>query len=129
MPKTSVTSISVLHLSISKYVANDSAGVPIVFNIPADSITINPLTTGIAKTNTDFGITIYPNPNTGTFTITTKENNYTLIITTVLGKNIYQSEIKNQKSEIDISKQPNGVYFINIKTEKGTVSRKLIINK
>lgn len=72
---------------------------------------------------------IYPNPSNGSFTIETTENDYKVTFTNVLGENICQSEIKNQKSEINLSEQPNGLYFINLKTEKGTSVQKLIIQK
>lgn len=85
--------------------------------------------TGIKTIFDSSPIIIFPNPNNGTFIIEAKENDYRIIITNVLGEIISQFEIKNQKSEIDLSKQPNGIYFINIKTEKGTAVQKLIINK
>lgn len=88
-----------------------------------------PLTTGIVENNMTTGFNIYPNPNNGTFTIAATKNDYKLIITNVLGAQVYQSETNNQKQEIDLSKQPYGIYFLNIKTEKGTLSKKLIINK
>ncbi len=84
---------------------------------------------GITENNSETDFKIYPNPSNGTFTIDTKENDYKLFITDILGAIVYQSEIKNVKSEIDLSKQPNGIYFINIKTEKGTSVQKLIIQK
>lgn len=72
---------------------------------------------------------VFPNPTSGIFTIISKENEYKLIIINVLGEHVYQSEIKNPKAEIDLSKYPAGIYFINIKTEKGAAVQKLIINK
>lgn len=71
-------------------------------------------TNEIAEKNMSNGFNLFPNPSNGTFTIASKATDYTLIITNVLGENIYQSEIKNQKSEIDLSKQPKGIYFVKI---------------
>jgi uncharacterized repeat protein (TIGR03803 family) len=86
------------------------------------------LATGIAENNAAINFNVYPNPSNGAFTVSTKENDYKLTITNVIGEIVYQAEIKNQKSEIDLGKQPNGVYFLNIKTEKGSCVKKLIIN-
>jgi len=86
-------------------------------------------TAGIAKKNEINSFNIFPNPSNGTFTIATKENDYFLNITDVRGLQVYQSAFKNQKQEIDLSKQPNGIYFLNIQTEKGTTVQKLIINR
>lgn len=77
------------------------------------------------KTN----IKVFPNPTSGIFTIISKENEFKLIIINILGEHVYQSEIKNPKAEIDLSKYPAGIYFINIKTKKGAAVQKLIINK
>ena len=88
------------------------------------------IATGITENNKSaIGFNIFPNPSKGTFTIAAKENNYTLSITNILGESIYKSEIKNQKTEVDLSLQPNGIYFINIQTEKESNTQKIIINK
>ena len=73
---------------------------------------------------------IYPNPSNGIFTINNEQliiNNLT--ITNITGKIIYNSQFStfNSQFSIDISNQPAGIYFINIKTETGIYTEKLII--
>jgi len=71
-------------------------------------------------------IHIYPNPSTGKFTIKmtpnkldqTRDNTTSLEIINTLGEIIYQSEITNPKSEIDLSKQPKGIYFYLLQIDK-----------
>ncbi|TAL59504.1 MAG: T9SS type A sorting domain-containing protein, partial [Bacteroidetes bacterium] len=46
-----------------------------------------------------------------------------------LGEQLYSSRINSGKSEIDLSNQPGGIYFITLKTEQGTINKKLIINR
>lgn len=88
------------------------------------------VTAGISQNQKDKNtIAVFPNPTSGAFTIIAQENQYTLIVTNVLGEIIYKSEIQNMKTEIDFNKQSNGIYFLNIKTAHGIVSKKLIINK
>jgi uncharacterized repeat protein (TIGR03803 family) len=96
------------------------------------------LVTGITENNSTTGFNVFPNPTTGTFTISfsqpelvsgsqmLKQVQHDVSIYNVLGENIYQSEIKNQKAEIDLSNQPAGIYFLNIKTNEGTVIKKII---
>jgi hypothetical protein len=72
--------------------------------------------------------TIFPNPTSGKFILDTKIKGEFFVYNT-LGGEIYQSKIKNQKSEIDLSAQPNGVYFLHVQSENGTTVKKLIINK
>lgn len=82
---------------------------------------------GIAEKNSAIEFKIYPNPSKGPFIIEIKEKEFWLSITNVLGEKVYKAEIKNQKIEIDLSKQPSGVYFINVQTEKGSGTQKIII--
>ena len=86
--------------------------------------------------NTSFlssNFSIYPNPNNGTFNIQLKGivSDFEINIFDVTGKSIY-SEAFYQNSdlvkEIRIQdKISNGMYFINIKTNEGLVTKKIII--
>lgn len=84
------------------------------------------LTTAISENKTEADFNVYPNPSNGIFTI---ETDYIFFVTDVIGKNIYHSGTKNQKTVIDLSKQPNGIYFLNMKTENGIISKKLVLNR
>ena len=60
---------------------------------------------------------IYPNPTSGKFTLQSTNqsfNNSTITIYNSLGEIIFQSEIRNQESEIDLSSHPNGIYFVTV---------------
>lgn len=103
------------------------------FGCSASSTTFNIVDVGIEENNNSNNINISPNPNNGIFTIEylvpiTNSKKQIEIFNTV-GERVYKSEIKNPKSEIDLSKQPKGIYFINIKTEGEIVSKKIIITK
>ncbi|MBI3511564.1 MAG: T9SS type A sorting domain-containing protein [Bacteroidetes bacterium] len=71
-----------------------------------------------------------PNPSSGIFTIKA-ENNFsgTISITNILGEIIYQTQIQNSNSEIDLSSEPDGIYFVNVKNEKESFTQKIIIQK
>ena len=45
---------------------------------------------------------------------------------TLLGEKIYSSQINSAESEIDLSKQPNGVYFLQLKTAEGAAVKKIV---
>ncbi|MES2284789.1 MAG: choice-of-anchor tandem repeat GloVer-containing protein [Bacteroidota bacterium] len=89
----------------------------------------HPIGMGIAENDVAESFKVLPNPSNGMFMIGTEENNYMFMITNVLGENIYKSGFINQKTEIDLSKEPNGIYFLNIKTEKEAYTKKIIINR
>lgn len=82
-------------------------------------------TTDIEENNQETGINIFPNPNNGTFAI--QAVNGQLSIYNILGENVYRSEIKNKKSEIDLSKQPKGIYFVKIFDGEKVYSKKIIV--
>ncbi len=89
---------------------------------------------GIVDENNEGDVfNIIPNSTKGMYIIETKENDCTLTITDVLGKNIYQPRIipivGGTKNEIDISKQPKGTYLLNFKAKNGTYSQMRIIYK
>lgn len=90
------------------------------------------LSDNIEETLSDFKIT--PNPTSGNFIFEfnsgANQNNGAIEIFNSLGQSIFLnslsiSEGENQK-EIDLSKFPSGIYFLNLKTEKETYRQKII---
>ena len=74
-------------------------------------------------------MTIYPNPNTGIFIIEGAEQNSNVIITDMLGQITLRTKFFGEKTEIDLSNYSNGIYFIQLISEYGLASKKIIINK
>lgn len=75
---------------------------------------------------------LYPNPNKGAFTIEFKDlvNSYSVEVFDLTGKIIYGNnydQSANLIQTITLDKPASGVYFINIKSDKGLVTKKLII--
>jgi len=77
----------------------------------------------------DSQIKIYPNPSTGKFTIHSQEKISSIEIFNVLGERIYYTH-SNLSSliKLDISDQPLGVYILQLKTEKGTATEKVVVS-
>ena len=71
---------------------------------------------------------IYPNPTQGKLNIASADRINTLSITNIIGKEILFVKDFSGKI-IDLSSYRNGVYFINISTDKGTHIEKIIITK
>ncbi len=84
---------------------------------------------GIEQYNTNNNISIYPNPNNGSFIIepnsTTKQ---TLQVYDVNGKLVLNQPI-NAKTTIDASSLNEGVYNINLQSSEGVVNKRLVIDK
>lgn len=75
---------------------------------------------------------IYPNPNKGSFTIEFKElaNSFSVEVYDVTGKTIYENNYEQSSNLIqvvDLDNPTSGIYFINIRSDKGIVTKKLII--
>ena len=70
------------------------------------------------------GITIYPNPTTGIFTV--NGNGITkVVIADVTGKTIITSDV----NKFDLSKENNGIYFVKVYYNNSVKIQKLILNR
>ena len=96
-------------------------------NIVFDACNISD-TTGIYNAYGDDGFRLYPNTNDGSFTIELARNdNAEMVIMDMNGKIIYLKEITDGTEQVDISKYPNGIYFIRV-TQRGiTYHQKLVL--
>lgn len=76
-------------------------------------------------------ILVFPNPTNGTLNVAlTAKENTSVDIYNIVGKLIYSSGIKNtQLFTIDINNQPNGVYFVNIKSGNSVTTKKVLLSK
>jgi hypothetical protein len=88
-------------------------------------ISLNP--SSVAEVDLSNTISIHPNPTAGLFVLESSNSKIENIkVFNVLGECVYQSEIKNSKSEINMSGYSKGVYFVQITTDKATINRKLV---
>lgn len=89
-------------------------------------------TTGIASNSIiNDGITIYPNPAKSTLTFHSQLSilNSQLIITDIMGNEVYKQAINGTDNSIDISNLSNGIYFYQVITDKKTIGGKFEVVK
>jgi hypothetical protein len=86
---------------------------------------------GINQLSLSYSIDVYPNPNSGQFTIKLNysQNGYTVEIYNMVGEKIYQSVLSNSQNIINLSSQPAGMYFVHLKSEEGVEVGKVLITK
>ncbi len=87
-------------------------------------------TTGIDEESENPQFNIYPNPSNGIFNLELFNVN-TIKVLNTLGSVVYQEKINTNetKSTIDLSNLANGIYFIAVLNDKGTLNKKVIISK
>lgn len=73
-------------------------------------------------TNSAFELNAYPNPFNNKLTIISNETNQPVLIYNALGSVVYSSTIQTTKTEINLSNQATGIYYIKI----GITTKKLI---
>ena len=93
----------------------------------AASSTINFTTLADGINDYEQTISLYPNPNSGQFTI----NNEQLIINSVQVYDVYGKLLKTVEAgdnivELDVSELASGMYFVRVSTEKGVVTKSFV---
>jgi hypothetical protein len=91
------------------------------------------ITAGISSSKTIGQVNLYPNPNTGTFTIALQNVNESaqVEVYNVLGEEIYQSKLNFSNTTVNLGGQPNGIYLYRAVKQTGELigSGKLIIER
>lgn len=88
---------------------------------------LSSVTTEINEKDNASTFVIAPNPSNGKFVLNSSINISSVEIFDIVGKRIFQSEINNQKSEIDLSSQPKGIYFVKVTDGEKTHTEKIVI--
>jgi len=77
--------------------------------------------------NTNFYTSIYPNPTKGIFSIRTDASHMEVEVYSTLGRLIAKEIISGGLQQINLSKEPKGIYFVKLVHNKKTEQRKLIL--
>ena len=86
--------------------------------------------TGIDESRGSNDIDLFPNPSNGKFQVAMENDRFnTIEISNVLGRTIHRSELKDKITEIDISTEIPGIYFVRISDGKGNVVIKKIVKE
>lgn len=88
---------------------------------------MNETSLGIDNNYGKVKVKIYPNPSKGLFTVQGNDIQFIEIVN-IKGRIINKSLIEDKQFNIDLSKQPKGVYILKIVTNKGFITRKIILD-
>jgi hypothetical protein len=81
------------------------------------------------NSNADENISIHPNPGTGIFKIQGLGTGSEITVHNPLGQIILIKRTFSDSSEIDLSSQPSGVYYVKINNGYTSIISKIILNK
>ena len=87
--------------------------------------------TGVGELHVHKTLRVYPNPSNGAFTIEMPEpekgkNVNEIKMLDVLGREVKRLSIKSQKTEVDISERPAGIYLIQAKGENSFYTARIV---
>lgn len=100
-----------------------------------DVITINVGVTGVDQVTLENAVNVYPNPNAGLFNLKldfTETQNVEISLFSAIGQLIETRQIDNVDSQVEtfnVSNQAEGIYFVRVKTNNGTVTKRMTISK
>lgn len=82
----------------------------------------NSITVGTPKQNSTEQVKVFPNPNNGSFTIELQNVNEPaqVEIYNILGEEIQKTELNKGNTQINLRRQPQGMYFYRVLTQTGT---------
>ncbi len=84
---------------------------------------------GIYSFSSSRSLTLYPNPNNGLFSIEGYTRPGELTIRNILGTIVLAQKSGNKKTDINLNDQPNGIYFLQLKTIDGIETKRFQISK
>jgi hypothetical protein len=85
-------------------------------NAVAIRLLLTPLNIGIGEQQAHLdGVSMYPNPTTGAFTLSVKEaGNYMVEVTNVLGEVVLSTNTSAQRTDLDLTGHAKGVYMVRV---------------
>ena len=81
---------------------------------------------GIENYDLQNNMSIYPNPSNGLFVIAGSAKQSLVEVFNVIGENIYSAKSNSNKTEVNLSRQEAGVYFVKVKTADGIAVKKIV---
>lgn len=100
----------------------------------AQTIVVVPFGVGIEELLSDQHLVVYPNPNTGLFTVEVEldaPSEMLVELNNVLGQRVYQTKLSDRtywRKEFDMTSYVKGIYVLRISTDKGVLQRRIVID-
>ena len=92
------------------------------------STCVSVTTVGVEQFVANANVGIYPNPNSGSFVVTTTEHAKAIVVSDMLGNELLSVTPANYTTTINLSTQANGIYFVKIITDNAQIVKRMVIN-
>jgi hypothetical protein len=89
------------------------------------TVTVTLTTLGINEVNPVYSLSLFPNPVNNTLILKSDNKILKVVFFDVVGSEIMSDIYNSNKVQISTSALPSGIYFIQIRTEKGIYNRKI----
>ncbi|MEO8760660.1 MAG: T9SS type A sorting domain-containing protein [Bacteroidia bacterium] len=86
---------------------------------------IFPLYSGVQKNKNESSLVLYPNPASNNLQIKSNEKTIQIQVIDMFGIEI----LTTKENSIDISNLQEGIYFVNVKTNEGSLTKKIIVQR
>ena len=81
---------------------------------------------GVGEIKNEEDVEMYPNPATTSLTVALLKGEGALTIYNIVGEKVFTTKIINTQTEIDVGNLPKGMYFVEVRTEKGVRRKKVV---
>ena len=130
---SSLTPAQKMVLMFTSSLAVDSSGKPLGLILSTDTLTITKYT-GINPLSVNNNqVSIYPNPSSGAFTITSSQPIDEVRVTNILGQTIFYNTVSsfnpNTLNQFTFKLSEEGMYFVTVTSGNNTVTQKLVVSK
>jgi len=101
--------------------------------LQSEWVDISPSTTSLNENEASATLNLFPNPSNGLVNleyISGNQGNITINVINTLGATVYTTNAVSNGSlnkSIDLSQMTKGIYFVNVVSENGTTTKKMII--
>ncbi len=96
-----------------------------IFNPMYDILSNYVMSTNVSEFENKVELSIYPNPSKNQFNITSGQNIDEIEIRDILGKTFYRAEANSKNVSLSIGTE--GLYFVTIKLDQQTITRKIVV--
>ena len=83
--------------------------------------------TGVDENTANNGVSIFPNPNNGVFSLKVNASDATVKVMNTQGQIILTKNILKNNAKIDLSNNAKGIYFVTVASENGVSTHKVSV--